>query len=119
LRDRPPHELLELSIAGKANPHEVRSSLNEFSVGVAILPAIRRVLGCVHEQLLEHPERGPIFARGLYQLCIELGYHLPDDLAPMMGFEDRYDLARQGAHGREDEVARDFIEFTQPFRSAC
>jgi hypothetical protein len=111
--DEPPFALIELALLENGNPLDVMSKLHELSAGVPALCVLRRVLGQAHEGLVRHPELGPIVAQGLYQIYVESGYQVPDDLAPMIGFDDRFALAQQGIGETEEEVLRDLIEFTR------
>ena len=114
--EEPPLALIDLALLEKANPLDVLSKLSELSAGIPALSVLREVLGQAHEELLRQPSLGPILARGLYQIFVESGYKVPEDLAPMITFEDRYDLAREGTHGTEEDVLRDLIELTAEFK---
>ena len=113
--EEPPITLIELSLMGKANPHEVLEMLYELSAGVSTFNVLRKILGQAHRELVEHPRLGPIFARGLCQIYVESGYEVPDDLRPIGCFKDRFDLARQGTYGTEADVFEDLLKFTAGF----
>lgn len=114
--EEPPFALIELALLGDGNPLDVVSKLYELSAGAPALSVLPRVLGQAHEQLVRHPELGPILARDLYQIYVESGYQIPDDLAPMIGFDDRFALAREGTYETEEQVLRDLIEFTRKYQ---
>ncbi len=111
--EEPPFALIELALLENGNPLDVMSKLHELSAGRSALSVLRRVLGQAHEELVRHRESGPNLAHGLYQIYVESGYQVPDDLALMIGFDDRFALARQGIYETEEEVLRDLIEFTR------
>lgn len=113
--EEPPFALIELALLENRNPLDVMSKLYELSGGRSALSVLRRVLGQARGELVRHPELGPILARGLYQIYVESGYRVPEDLARMAGFEDRFALAQQGIYETEEEVLRDLIEFTGEF----
>src|SRR5512142_2383526 len=80
--EEPPLALIELALLENGNPLDVISKLYQLSAGAPALSVLRRVLGQAHEELVRHPELGPILARGLYQIYVESGYRVPEDLTP-------------------------------------
>ncbi len=113
--DSPNELLLELSLMKDSNIHDVLHKLNKLSSSSDTIKALCFVLAAMYPVLKSNAEYGPIFARGLEQMCIELNYNVPDDLSPMYGISDEYSLAKQGTYGTEEEVYKGFLNFLEPF----
>jgi hypothetical protein len=109
-------ELADIALAGNKPPHEIASMLMHISEGADRNEAIRNLLGRMHTAMLQDRGRARDFAKFLYYMLIETGFHkLSDDLHFIWGLDDEYDLAESGTVGTVDDITNGFIKETEPY----
>ena len=66
--DRPPNELVDLSLMAGSPPFDVRSRLDEISRAVPSLELLPEILSTGVQRLRAEPALGPTVARGLFAI---------------------------------------------------
>ncbi|MGH8444504.1 MAG: hypothetical protein ACREVL_04510, partial [Solimonas sp.] len=107
--------LLELSFLGRAHPLDVFSMLRTLSTAVETVAVLPEVLGYLYDKVRSDRGYGPELGHALYQLYVEAGCEVPEELALMSWFDDAFGLATSRTWGAVEEVQAELEAFIAGF----
>lgn len=111
----PPEVLVEVTFMKESHPADLLGALKKLSGEVEPIAVFPNVMARAHKVLLEKPVLLNHFTRTLYQIASEHDFNLPEEYAPIYGFDDELALAENGTYGRVEEIYQEVVEFTASF----
>ena len=104
MEDEPCEPLLDLCTMENAHPQDVIRVLDSLAGHYRVVDQIPRALRRAPELLEAGIPFGRTLAKAMFQLYVDEGYDVPEELGQMSWFDDAFDLAREGLTGTEEEV---------------
>jgi hypothetical protein len=113
--EEPDDQLLDLAFSKDQKGYDLYSVLIKIGNSGNKYEIVRLLLSKVSDHDLNNLSYCSDLAKSLEHFAIDCDYDVPEDLNPIYGFDDEYNLAKQGVYSSLKQWHKDFKEFVSGF----